>query len=327
MMADSLDELKEILESDINTIIDSTFEVNISKSTSVPTIEDSGITYPNLDEKKMNAKTITTCVLYIDIRKSTELNLKHKPETLTKLYSAFMRSMIKAAQHYEGKVRNIIGDRIMVVFEEENCFSNAVNTAILLNSVATYLLDPAFSHNDISCGIGIDYGEMLVSKGGIKKNGNENAPYKSLVWLGKPANVASKLTDLANKEITLETRDYFSIIDSTGAENKYYYLSFEEFFSGDYIKKHNMEYIIKDQDSTMLNWFFSHKFSAFPRSKEPRKITTPKILMTEAVFLNYKEIDSDKEEFKKEWWKKQDTFLYQGHTIYGGSLIYPTFKP
>lgn len=52
MVADSLDELKEILESDINTIIDSTFEVNISKSTSVPTIEDSGITYPNLDEKK-----------------------------------------------------------------------------------------------------------------------------------------------------------------------------------------------------------------------------------------------------------------------------------
>ena len=61
----------------------------------------------------MNAKTITTCVLYIDIRKSTELNLKHKPETLTKLYAAFMRSMIKAAQHYEGKVRNIIGDRIV----------------------------------------------------------------------------------------------------------------------------------------------------------------------------------------------------------------------
>lgn len=322
-MADSLDELKKILESDINTIIDSTFDVNISKSTSVPTIEDSGITYPNLDEKKLNAKTITTCVLYIDIRKSTELNLKHKPKTLTKLYAAFMRSMIKAAQHYDGKVRNIIGDRIMVVFEEENCFSNAVNTAILLNSVATYLLDPAFSHNDITCGIGIDYGEMLVSKGGIKKNGKENAPYKSLVWLGKPANVASKLTDLANKEITKETNNYFSIIDSTNSEKKQYFLSFKDFFSNDYIETYNLKYSTR---SVGLNWFYSKDFCAFPRT-EIKKIYAPKILMTEDVFLNYKEINPDREEFKKGWWNKQDASLYRGHTIYGGSLIYTTFKP
>lgn len=321
-MADSLDELKKILESDINTIVDSTFEVNISKSTSVPTIEDSGITYPNLDEKKMNAKTITTCVLYIDIRKSTELNLKHKPETLTKLYAAFMRSMIKAAQHYDGKVRNIIGDRIMVVFEEENCFSNAVNTAILLNSVATYLLDPAFSHNDITCGIGIDYGKMLVSKGGIKKNGKENAPYKSLVWLGKPANVASKLTDLANKEVSKETNNYFSIIDSTNSEEKQYSLSFKDFFSNDYIETYNLKYTTR---SVGLNWFYSKDFCAFPCT-EIKKIYTPKILMTEDVFLNYKEINPDEEEFKEGWWKKQDASLYQGHNIYGGSVIYQIFE-
>lgn len=325
-MTNTLEELKDILKTDINTITDTSFDVNITSSTSVPTVEDSGITYPNLDEKKINAKTITTCVLYIDIRKSTELNLKHTPKTLTKLYSAFMRSMIKAAQHYNGKVRNIIGDRIMVVFEEDNCFNNAVHTAILLNSVSKYLLNPAFSHNDISCGIGIDYGEMLVSKGGIKKNGKENAPYKSLVWLGRPANVSSKLTDIANKEITIDKGNAFHILDSTGSESKFYYVSFEEFFSNDYIQKYHMEYKIRDQNGLDLNWFYSKELSAFPKVGT-KKIKTPAILMTEDVFLNYKHKNPNNEEIKNNWWKKQDSSLYEGHTIYGGGLIYPVFNP
>ncbi|MER2175091.1 MAG: adenylate/guanylate cyclase domain-containing protein [Carnobacterium sp.] len=327
-MANTLEELKEILKTDINTITDTSFDVNITSSTSVPTVEDSGITYPNLDEKKINAKTITTCVLYIDIRKSTELNLKHTPKTLTKLYSAFMRSMIKAAQHYNGKVRNIIGDRIMVVFEEENCFNNAVHTAILLNSVSKYLLNPAFSYNDISCGIGIDYGEMLVSKGGIKKNGKENAPYKSLVWLGSPANIASKLTDLANKDITIDKSNVFYIVDSTSIEKKCYYLSFKEFFSNDYIKKYNLEYMEHDQYDLDLGWFHSNKFSAFPWSlTDPKKVKTPEILMTESVFFNYKRENINNNEIKNNLWKKQDSSLYEGYNIYGGGLIYPVFKP
>jgi class 3 adenylate cyclase len=43
-------------------------------------------------------KLIDTCVLYIDIRRSTDLNLSHKPVTVAKLYSAFVRSGWNADQ-------------------------------------------------------------------------------------------------------------------------------------------------------------------------------------------------------------------------------------
>ncbi len=57
----------------------------------------------------------------------------------------------------------------------------------------------SFSGDDVACGIGIDYGKMLATKVGIIKRGSENTENKSLVWVGKPANTASKLTDAAEQ--------------------------------------------------------------------------------------------------------------------------------
>jgi len=40
---------------------------------------------------------------------------------------------------------------------------------------------------------------MLATKTGIRRHGDEQGNYRNLAWLGRPANVASKLTDAANK--------------------------------------------------------------------------------------------------------------------------------
>ncbi|RZK45355.1 MAG: adenylate/guanylate cyclase domain-containing protein [Hymenobacter sp.] len=173
----------------------------VSSTTTVPNVEDTGFTLAAGEGHK--AKTIKTCVLFIDIRNSTQLNFKHSNEELAKLYSAFIVTMLRAAEYYGGYVRNINGDRVMVVFDEATCFLNALKTATLLNTVAQHLLDAYFKGDTIACGIGIDYGSMLVVKTGTVKRGKENQFYKSFVWLGKPANLASKLTDLANKETYL----------------------------------------------------------------------------------------------------------------------------
>ena len=74
----------------------------------------------NLDTKIQGTKLIDTCVLYIDIRRSTELNLTHKPKTVAKLYTAFVRAMSRIARDRKGHVRGIIGDRIMVIFDKKD---------------------------------------------------------------------------------------------------------------------------------------------------------------------------------------------------------------
>ncbi len=198
------DFLKEIKE-EVSTVVSPNFNIEITDANIVPSTNDPGLTFANLDTKTKKCKSYETCVLYIDLRNSTTMSLTHYPKTLAKMYSVFVRSMVRSAEYFGGRVRNIIGDRVMVLFERKDCFQNAVNTAFLLNTVSSRILNKQFKNNTIKCGIGIDYGKMLIVKAGTVKQGNQREFGKSLVWLGRPANIASKLTDLANKSSYFST--------------------------------------------------------------------------------------------------------------------------
>lgn len=183
-------------------IISAQFSVLVTKTDLVPSIEDPALTFANLNEEYLRTKEIETCVLYIDVRDSTKLNQALESSLLSRVYSIFSKSMVSVAELYGGNVRNIIGDRLMVVFDRDNCFQNAIKTGILMHTVSEYILRPALKrvlNLDFRCGIGIDYGQMLVTKVGEVRRGSERDAYRTLVWLGTPANVASKLTDCANK--------------------------------------------------------------------------------------------------------------------------------
>ncbi|GMA58027.1 adenylate/guanylate cyclase family protein [Alicyclobacillus sacchari] len=169
--------------------------------TTVPSVNDKSLTFDNV------GYVLESTVLYIDIRRSTSLSDKHQKGTTGKLYSSFVEEMIRAARYHGGHVRGIVGDRVMVVYDREkngkDCFTNAVNTAYLMNSIMSYVIKPYFRkryNNTIECGIGIDYGSMLVTKVGTISRTEDHGNYKDLVWLGRPANQASKLTDQANKD-------------------------------------------------------------------------------------------------------------------------------
>jgi class 3 adenylate cyclase len=170
------------------------FQIGITNTDIVPHSNDAAITFPNMDAKAQGAKLIDTCVLYIDIRRSTDLNLSHRPTTVAKLYSAFIRAMTRVARYYKGHVRGIIGDRLMVIFDRKDAFVNAVNCAIAMNTVSKHIINRHFKANEVACGIGIDCGKMLATKTGVRRHGNEQVNYRNLVWLGRPANIASKLT-------------------------------------------------------------------------------------------------------------------------------------
>ena len=195
----SFKELKTTLDDEVSIILSNEFAVQVTNTETVPGSDDGAITFPNFDSKTQGAKLIDTAVLYIDIRRSTDLNLAHKPRTVAKLYSAFIRAMTHVARHHHGHVRGIIGDRLMVLFDSDGAGANAVECAFSMNTVGQHVLNKHFKANDVTFGIGIDCGKMLATKTGIRRHGHEQANYRNLVWLGRPANIASKLTDLANK--------------------------------------------------------------------------------------------------------------------------------
>lgn len=304
------------LTGEIQAILSSDFTISVTETETIPNVDDPGITYPNFVTKIQKCKLIETCVLYVDIRKSTDLNLSHRRNTLAKLYSSFVRVMVRCGEYFSGKVRNIVGDRVMVLFDKANCFINAVNTAILMNSVCQYVLNKTFPYNEVKCGIGIDYGKMLIAKTGIIKQGLENTAYKSLVWLGRPANVASKLTDVANKQFN----STIPIVREC-----FYYPTIREW---SWINTEVIDFLYKLKCSCSPVLFHSNNyFSTFNLSSRTTSYTFPPILMTEDVFNGFKKANPDNISLKKGWWKSQsiDVPGYNG-IIYGGDVIFTDFK-
>ncbi|WP_180904080.1 adenylate/guanylate cyclase domain-containing protein, partial [Flavobacterium chungangense] len=166
------------------------------RTTSVPNRYDTTLTFERGENK--TGKELETCVLFVDIRNSVALNKKHTTQTMGRIYSIFTKSILKAAKYHKGHVRNIIGDRVMIVFDPNNCFTNSIECAYTINNISN-IINSTFTAVDFKCGIGIDYGNLKVLKIGLHRRGSEVVDNKNLVWVGYPANIASRLTDNANK--------------------------------------------------------------------------------------------------------------------------------
>lgn len=319
-----MSDLRDELNNEVATIMSTEFTVGVTSTSSVPHSDDTAITFPNLDDKKQACKLIDTCILYIDIRRSTELNLSHKPATVAKLYSSFVRAMTKAARHFEGHVRGIIGDRVMVLFDTEDAFTNALKCAFLMNSVSKYVINKHFKANEVTCGIGIDCGKMLVTKTGIRKNGQQRQNYKNLVWLGRPANVASKLTDLANKkkEGALIDTVHAAFQTSYGADD--FNWRWQSYKTWDFVKQIETWTLsggaIRHKDSRFRSFFNSQEWVVL-------KEETPPILMSRAVYAGFKAANPEHSGFKEGWFKEVKVDV-PGFTdkVYGCDAIFPAFR-
>lgn len=157
-------------------------------------------------------KMVETAVLYIDIRSSSDITAFHTSKEAAKIYMCFHRAMVKTGKWFGGQIAGFAGDRIMIVFpvNEEHKYqrSNAVKTAILMRQILDEDLNPLLSqkfNHPLNCGIGVDFGGMLVVKAGAYGPGNND-----LIWSGDPANFASKLADDKRNEgiyITSEVHD------------------------------------------------------------------------------------------------------------------------
>ena len=286
---DIKDKLSEI-ELDIKDVKNLGFSYTNTKE--VPSRGDTVLTFEKGKNKK--GKEIETCVLFVDIRNSVQLNKEHFPDTMGKIYTAFTKSMLKIAKYHSGEVRNIIGDRVMIVFPTENCTKNAVECAISINHISE-IMNKVFSNVDFRCGIGIDYGKMRVIKVGIIRLGENNVENKNLVWIGNPANIASRLTDIANKEIDLVCVSYEVFLGSAPSVEKR--MNYEDFFN--------------KFESEKGNFYFSGE-EILDLKKEKQAI--PPILITKNVYAHLSPSIRD-------FFKEQGIDIKNSSTkIYGANL-------
>lgn len=326
--------IKNLLEEIKNDIIDvnkTGFEyVN---TYTVPNRSNNQLTFERGITKK--GLLLSTCVLYVDIRNSVAMTEKHKTQTMGRIYTSFSKAVLKIAKYHSGHIRNIIGDRIMIVFPSKNCFANAVECAITINHVCQNIIKKQFADVDFKCGIGIDYGDLRVIKVGIPRNGNEGAENKSLVWVGYPANIASRLTDVAAKKIN---ENYFEVtrnkinpkairplrgIGSIYSSSSIYlpsapfYLEETETVSLTADEFANSIFSFKEGDLSM----YGGRFISF--EKKERVIDYPEILVTKCVMDGYIRERPNRTDFEKNLWKEQiESVKNVSQKIFGANITW-----
>jgi len=290
----------------------------------VPHRKDGQLTFEREVIKK--GKVLKSCVLFVDIRDSVSLNEKHHLQTMGRLYTAFTKAVLKVAKHHSGHVRNIIGDRVMVVFPAENCYENAVDCAITINHVVKYIINKQFKDVEFKCGIGIDYGELKVIKVGIRRQGSENIESRNLVWVGYPANIASRLTDIANKNFQETTfilkynpRNWENIMAKLKKDRKslHYFKPYLNSIKEKHLSTEDFLDLIQPNDGGIIKLkngrYVSHEKRVSSHLYSP-------ILMTQEVFNGFR-----KECPKRihDLWKKQNHNINNVKTeIYGGDIIW-----
>ena len=152
--------IKSITEQNVEQI-----EINSDLPPTVEQLEDNNKTY-----------SVMAAILFIDIRKSTYLTENSQSKSMVKIYRSFMRMAVDCVRKNGGVTRQFLGDRIMGVFidsvdEEgnisERAVDKAVNAAKSLQTVIDFSLNKYLKSNVngkvIECGIGIDYGKVLVT--------------------------------------------------------------------------------------------------------------------------------------------------------------------
>lgn len=148
-------------------------------------------------------------ILYADLSGSTRLVDSYHWEIAGEIYKAYLLCAAKIVRSLGGVISAYDGDRIMAVFIGDKQTSNAAKCGLQINWSVANIINPALSAQYPDSGyvvkqvVGIDTSKIRAARIGVR-GGND------LVWVGKAANYAAKLTECRSDYPTWATEDAFN---------------------------------------------------------------------------------------------------------------------
>jgi class 3 adenylate cyclase len=156
-------------------------------------------------------------VVFSDIRGFSNLTDSLEPEEIFYLLNLYLSEMVKIVHDYDGTLNKIVGDGLVVFFNDplpvEDHAERAVLMAIDMQRRVTALKDQwrQFGH-DLNLGIGINTGFMNVGNIGPEA-------HKDYTVIGNQVNVAARLESLAKPgQILVSQRTYSQVKVPIGVE-------------------------------------------------------------------------------------------------------------
>lgn len=192
-------------------------EATVKEIISTPWSISAGTTVPETDDVvlKNGGRLVDATYVYADLADSSKMAQSLNREAAAKVIKVYVNTATRILKSRDGEIRSFDGDRVMAIFMGANKEDRAVRAALGINWAVLQVIRPAIRDGwsdgkdfcDINHGIGVDSGEALIVRGGIR-NSND------LISVGAAPNIAAKLSDLRSTgrtiHITSEVRDSLS---------------------------------------------------------------------------------------------------------------------
>ena len=184
--------LKDDLTAEVKSTFASTWDEQAANV--VPAAEDLRL---NANHAK-NLEKAT--VLYADLDGSTSMVDGYEWWFSAEVYKNYLRCAAQVIRSEGGTITAYDGDRIMAVFTGDSKNTTAVRCALKINFTVEEIIRPAlkaqypstnFTLNHV---IGVDMSQLRTARIGVRGDND-------LVWIGRAANHAAKLTTISEKPI------------------------------------------------------------------------------------------------------------------------------
>lgn len=182
------------LISGVNDFFQGSYDVTSTRS--VPDVGDLAFS--------KSGKEIELAMMFIDIRESTAIVDGFRRVTAARMYKSFLWGVAQIARANGGELRSFNGDGVLIAFSGETKCTSAAKAALQMAWFAKEVLKPKvesyFRSNQqladmiFDFDIGIDVGKILVVRGGIRGENNND-----LVWVGNATNYAVKLSSIPDE--------------------------------------------------------------------------------------------------------------------------------
>lgn len=202
------------LKDDLTKEVKETFAAqwDVQKAIAVPAEAD-------LRLNANHAKNLDTAtVLYADLDGSTSMVDKYDWTFSAEVYKTFLRCAAEIIRSESGVITAYDGDRVMAIFTGNLKNTSAVRCALKINFAVCEIIRPAlkaqYPSNDFTLKhvVGIDTSPLHTARIGVRGDND-------LVWIGRAANYAAKLTTLSEKATWITKAVYDRLPDDLKSTN------------------------------------------------------------------------------------------------------------
>lgn len=190
-------------------------ENEIKKTFKTQWVEQETDTVPAPEDLRLNsnhAKKLDAAVLYADIDGSTDLVDSLAWCKAAEVYKSYLRCASAIIRNEGGAITAYDGDRVMGIFTGTQKRTDAVRTAMKINRAVIDIIRPAYAaqYSDtfqLKHVIGVDSSTLRAARIGVHGDND-------IVWVGRAANYAAKLTALSKHPIWITKTVYDNMLDN-----------------------------------------------------------------------------------------------------------------